>query len=645
MNKKLIVGILAVSATVGGIVAASKNDVAMTINGKDIKLSEFEYLYNKNKQQQLEEQTFDQYVDMFVLYKLKVADAEAAGIDTTASFLNEFRGYRDELANPYLRVQAVEDSLATESYSHMLEDVDVSHIMLTSDDPVTHSRSRQWYLADSLYNCVVAGEDIDMLARKYSVDPTRMQKGAHLGYITAGMTPYAFEKEAYNTPVGGVAKPFETQFGIHILKVNGRRNNRGQVLVEHIMKLVPRDASPSDRLKIKAKMDSIYNLVKNGGDFEAIAKEESDDPGSKREGGKLPWFGTGRMVPEFENTAYQLQKGEISGIIATQFGYHIIKKLDAKGIDSFEKVRPQILQSMSMDERSAMPQMKKIEELKHTYKYKLNAKNLAAVKKEMETAGTVDSAFIANHVANNKVLVTYLKKKITVGDVMKVLTRHRYQAMVPQAGYDLFERTLNAETESGILSAAKDNLEQTNPEFANLVNEYRDGLLLFEISNQRVWDKAVKDEDGLKAQFEKNRAKYAWDKPKFKGYLVQVSNDSVAALVKNRIATLGTDTLVTTLRKEFKKNIKIERVLVAQGENRLVDACEFAKDSSVKNNDDRYPIFFTYGGKIITAPEEYTDVRGQVIVDYQDYLEKEWLNEIKNKYPVKKNFDVLNAAK
>lgn len=645
MNKKLIVGILAVSATVGGIVAASKNDVAMTINGKDIKLSEFEYLYNKNKQQQLEEQTFDQYVDMFVLYKLKVADAEAAGIDTTASFLNEFRGYRDELANPYLRVQAVEDSLATESYSHMLEDVDVSHIMLTSDDPVTHSRSRQWHLADSLYNCVVAGEDIDMLARKYSVDPTRMQKGAHLGYITAGMTPYAFEKEAYNTPVGGVAKPFETQFGIHILKVNGRRNNRGQVLVEHIMKLVPRDASPSDRLKIKAKMDSIYNLVKNGGDFEAIAKEESDDPGSKREGGKLPWFGTGRMVPEFENTAYQLQKGEISGIIATQFGYHIIKKLDAKGIDSFEKVRPQILQSMSMDERSAMPQMKKIEELKHTYKYKLNAKNLAAVKKEMETAGTVDSAFIANRVANNKVLVTYLKKKITVGDVMKVLTRHRYQAMVPQAGYDLFERTLNAETESGILSAAKDNLEQTNPEFANLVNEYRDGLLLFEISNQRVWDKAVKDEDGLKAQFEKNRAKYAWDKPKFKGYLVQVSNDSVAALVKNRIATLGTDTLVTTLRKEFKKNIKIERVLVAQGENRLVDACEFAKDSSVKNNDDRYPIFFTYGGKIITAPEEYTDVRGQVIVDYQDYLEKEWLNEIKNKYPVKKNFDVLNAAK
>ena len=644
MNKKISLGLLFAVMTTGLVYAAVNDPVVMSVNGKDVKLSEFKYLYTKNKQQQLEQQSFDEYVTMFSNYKRKVAAAEDAGIDTTFSFKREFNNYQNELAAPYLKDAEVENRLEKEAYDRMQQERNLSYIMFTEDK----YGDRVMTLADSLYKCIKKGEDFNELAVKYSTDPAARQKNrGDMGWVAAAAgLPYAFEKVAYDTPKGDVCKPLDTSYGVFLIRVNDVRPAQGEVLCEHILKLIPKGASEAQKAKIKATMDSIRTVVVGGGDFEEIAKTESQDPGSKGRGGKLPWFCTGKMVPTFSEAAFALGKGEISPVIETSYGYHIIKKLDARPVEPFETAKKRISEQIQMDERAMMPRQAKVDELKKQYKYKANEKNLNALYKDLEKSAGLDSLFIATHLDSNKELATIGKEKITVGDEMKHLKQYGSQVYSTsfRQGKRVIGSRLNYDVSNKIIERAKSDLQTNNADYANLLNEYRDGLLLFEISNRNVWDKAAKDTEGLTALFESNRKKYTWASPKYKGFLIQAKNDTVAGLVRARLSEISTDTLVSALRKEFKRDIKVERVLVAQGENSLVDACEFTKTTTA-NPDDRYPVYFTYAGKIIAEPENMNDVRGQVVVDYQSILEKKWLEELQQKYPVTLYQKELEKAK
>lgn len=631
-------------ATLLPISMTAKNDpVVMTVNGKDVKLSEFEYLYNKNKQQQLEKQTFDKYVDMFVVYKLKVADAEAAGIDTTNAFINEFRRYRNDLANPYLEDETVEDKLAHEAYDRMKEDVEVSHIMYHLADPKTNSLSKPREFMDSIRNCILNGQDFAELAAKYSIDPSAKRNGGNMGYIKSGLTPYAFEYAAYNTPVGEISEVVESPYGLHLVKPTAKRASRGEVLVEHIMKLFPREATNAQKLELKQRIDSIYTLVKSGADFEEIAKKESDDRGSKTKGGLLPWFGTGQMVPEFETVSFELAKDSISKPFMTSYGYHIVKKLDSRGLPEFEKVKDQIIGTFVNDDRAAQPRLVKLQQLKDKYNYTVVESCKNEILSSIEKAGCLDSAVVAALENSETSVVTFGDRTIKVKDVAKKL-QNKTKFTVVQ-GKAVVERTINSIGDEAVIEYEKDMLEVNDSDYANLVNEYRDGLLLFEISNQKVWNKASADKEGLEEFFKKNVNKYIFEKPKFKGILVQVSNDSIADLVKAEVGKLGKDTLVKSLRKQFKRNIKVEKVLVAKGENKLIDAIGFSRNYDFENPDKKFPVYFVLDGRIIGIPEEASDVRGPVTVDYQNLLEQQWVKELRAKYPVKLNKRNLNKVK
>ena len=287
MKKGLLSLVIVLAAA--GIAQAKGNEspVLMTINGKPVTLSEFEYLYHKNNSQQVSTQPIDEYLQMFITYKQKVADAEAEGIDKSQAFQNEFEGYRRDLAEPYLRVQAVEDSLVNAIYDRMKEEVDVSHIMIASRGAEINPAEQKTRL-DSIRNAIIAGADFEQLARRFSIDRSVIRNGGHMGYITATKFPYTFEDAAYTTPVGQISPVIETPFGYHIVKVHNRRPARGQVLVEHILKLT-QGLPETEAAAKKAQIDSIATLLANGGDFEAIARQESEDPGSKREGGRLNW--------------------------------------------------------------------------------------------------------------------------------------------------------------------------------------------------------------------------------------------------------------------------------------------------------------------------------------------------------------------
>ena len=328
-NKWLLAALLAGNSWFGGG-ATDVDPVIMRVNNKDIHKSEFEYIYNKNSQQQIDHKSLDEYVTLFKNYKLKVAEAEAMGIDTTSAFKNELAGYREELAKPYLIDASVDDRLAHEAYDRMKEDVEVSHILIGLNARTPEDRAEAKKKAESVLAEIKAGEDFGMLAEKFSEDGSRQNKG-YLGFIRGGRTVYPFEKAAFALQAGEVSDIVETQFGYHIIKVHSRRPNPGEFLFSHIMILVPRGASDEVKAQKESEIRAIYEELKSGADFATMAKERSEDKASAVRGGELPWVSSGQFVKEFEDAAFALKnKGDITEPVLSPYGWHIIKLMDRR---------------------------------------------------------------------------------------------------------------------------------------------------------------------------------------------------------------------------------------------------------------------------------------------------------------------------
>lgn len=638
-TKVFILGLLVGTAL---IATAAKDPVLMKINGKDIKLSEFTYLYNKNNQQQVEKETLEQYVDRFITYKLKVADAEAAQIDTLRSFKKELDGYRQDLVHPFLEDTTVKTRLIQEQYDRMTKNVDIDHLMLPLGRDYADNKV-QLALADSLRACLKAGETWDSIVMKYSIDPSRQRNGGHYGYITSGVFPYSFEYAAFTTPVGEISQPIRTDFGLHLVRVNAVRPDEGQVRARHILRLFPRKKLISDAEKaaVKAKIDSIYELVKAGGNFEELAKEFSEDPGSARRGGDLGYFSRGRMVPEFENVSFKLANGEYSEPFETSYGWHIVQKVDQKVV-SFEEAKPQIEKKISMDERARMPQEAKIEEAKKQYNYAINPELDKYIAEQIASNGGYDSALVAKLRASEFTAFTYAQEKTPVSEVAKKLNPKSVLNNESAKGY--FMSLIDGVANEQVMQYYTENLINDNVDYRNLINEYRDGMLLFEISNRKVWEGAGKDTTGLNNYFLANKAKYKWTEPHFKGIILSAKSDSIMDAVKVDIAqNVQPDSLTGILHKKYTNNIKMERMVVAKGENKAADYIFFNGPELPASS--TYPKVMVLNGGIITEPETVNDVKGQVTSDYQDVLEKKWVEELKAKYPVVLNKKVLKQVK
>lgn len=640
MKAKLLISSLLLGAAILAI--AKEDPVLMTINGKDIKLSEFEYLYHKNNQQQVEKETLEQYVDRFVLYKQKVADAEAAGIDTTRLFINEFEGYKKDLATPYLTQDTTYHwQMVCEAYDRYKKEIDIDHFMMplgTTDAETQTMLNRM----DSIRTCILNGENWSILADKYSSDPSKQRNHGHYGYISACMFPYEFEDVVYSTPVGEVSKPFKTQFGVHMIRVKQVRD-RDDVHAAHILKLFPKDATEEQKNVCKAQIDSIYQLLLAGANFEELAKAESQD-GSARRGGDLGWFGRGRMVQPFEDISFNLADGAISEPFASQFGYHIVKKL-AHGYMSLNEMRDNIEMAISRDGRAALIQERRMSDLKAKYNYQVNPQLDAYLTKALTTNGKYDSTFVAQAIKDCTLpLFTYgNKQSMPVSALLEALNA-KTQIPDVQAAKDYIMSKVTPIAMNALNDYDSHQLVETNPEYRNLLNEYRDGMLLFEISNRRVWKAASKDTVGLEQYFAENRGKYLWDEPHFKGIILSAKSDSVMDLVKADIAKLrGADTLTDVLFNKYGNDIRMERMVVKKGENNLADYLAFHVGDKPERKG--YPEFMILEGGVISQPEEMSDVRGAVTSDYQDVLEQRWKEELAKKYPVKINKKVLKKVK
>jgi peptidyl-prolyl cis-trans isomerase SurA len=438
----------------------------------------------------------------------------------------------------------------------------------------------------------------------------------------------------------------ESPQGYHILKGGKHRAARGKVQAAHILKLT-QNLDEAGKTAAKTQIDSIYNVVKdNPALFADLATKKSDDRGSARQGGMLPLFGAGEMVEAFDSVAFALNDGEISKPFETQFGWHIIHKIDHKGIATRDQVKPVVLSRIAnpSDDRYKQVRNRQTASFEKKHKGSLNQKTLANLRGSLNANG-LDSLYFVKWTSAplaSSTLATVDGTNYTAGEFASSIKALR------QSDADVALSILNDNIDSwynGVLVSAEEaSLDKTVPEYHNLLKEYVDGSLLYEVSVRKVWDKAAKDTEGLNKYFNEHKSEYAWSEPHVKGYLVQATNDSVGEAVRLRASQLGADTLVNTIRKEFKKQAVIERVLVAKGSNAMVDNLMFG-GPAVEPAQANYKVYFLINPRLISVPEEVADVKGQVTSDYQNEFQAAWENELKRKYPVTVNEKVLKQVK
>lgn len=625
----------------------ANDPVLMKINGKPVHKSEFEYIYNKNNSNNaLDKKTLNEYVDLFVNFKLKVEEAKAQGIDTTKSFINELAGYRSQLTKPYLTDANVDESVLREAYERTKEDVEVSHILIRlSQNPMPNDTLEAWKKIQNIRKRLEK-EDFAKVAAEVSEDQMAAENKGYIGFITAFRTVYPFETVAYNTPVGKISAPVRTAFGYHIVKVHSRRKSPGEILVSHIMRFTEQ-GNDAKNAAAKQTIDSIYNLVKSGSDFGKLASELSEDRGSATRNGELPWFSTGRMVPEFETAAFALaNKGDVSKPIQSAYGWHIIKLLDQKALPTFEAARIDIENKVKRDERANLGQASFINKLKQEYAFQLNPKSVEDFYKLLEGKTLVDSVFLANVSALSGNLMSFANNTVSQKAFADYLKKNAYTDKL--SAKDIIDEKLQLFVNETILAYEDTQLEKKHDDFRFLMQEYHDGILLFEVSNNEVWEKASRDVEGLRKFFNANRNDYKWEKSHYKGRVIHCKDKATLKAARAIVKKSHPDSIDKYLRTRLNDSIqyvKIEKGLFVQGDNKAIDKFGFKVKKADFTPSDDYPYVFVVGKLLKNMPEDYTDVRGLVTADYQEYLEKEWIKYLRDKFKVEIFKDVLGTVK
>lgn len=644
--KSLFINLIAFFALSATMFLQAADPVLMKINGKPVLKSEFEYIYNKNNSNNsLDKKTLEEYVDLFVNFKLKVEEAEAQGIDTTKAFINELAGYRSQLTKPYLTDAKVDEQVLQEAYDRMKEDIEVSHILIRIPQSAAPADTLAAWKKINAIAKRLEKEDFAKVAKATSEDESAEQNGGYIGWISSFRTVYPFETVAYNTKVGTISKPVRTAFGYHIIKVQGRRNTLGEVLVSHIMRFTTQGDDAKNKAA-KATIDSIYTALKAGADFGKLASELSEDRGSATKNGELPWFGTGRMVPEFETAAFALKnKGDISAPIQSAYGWHIIKKLDSKSIDTYENMRADLEQKVKRDERANFGQKSFVAKLSKDYNLTVNTPNLDEFSKLLNNKSISDSVYLVEIAKLNKPLFSFANKKYSQNDFAIYLKNNNQNGNgVAGAIKDKFD----AFVEKELMAYEDSQLENKHDDFRFLINEYHDGILLFEVSNNEVWDKASKDTEGLSKYFSSHKSDYKWEKPHYKGRIIYCKDKETLKTAKSLVKNLHNDSIDKFLRNRLNDSIqyvKIEKGVFIQGENKAVDKYGFKLKKADYTPTEEYPYVFAIGKNLKYSPEDYSDVRGLVTADYQEYLEKEWIAALRKKYTVEIDQNVLKTVK
>ncbi|GIV43832.1 MAG: peptidyl-prolyl cis-trans isomerase [Bacteroidia bacterium] len=613
-------------------------------NGKTVSKADFEYIYQKNnggweKAKTHTQEQYREYLKLFITFRRKVMAAEDAGIDKTEGFQQEMQTYAKQLAQPYLVDRELLDKMIKEAYERSLQEVRASHLLIkiTSENPADTLKAYQKIMAirDSIVNKKIPFNE---MAKKYSEDPSAAMNEGDLGYFTAFDMVYPFEEAAYNTPVGQVSMPVRTPFGYHLIWVQDKKKNEGIKRAAHIIVRYGEQYTAKDSIQALQRINQVYEALKKGESFEKLASVYSDDPMTAKKGGDL---GTGFLLKEMQEVKHNLKNGEFSKPFKTAYGYHILKITDLTPIKTFEEAKNEIKNKVSRDGRAKLSEEKLIEKLKKQYQFTTNEKNLNdfynALKEDyMVAAYKGDSLpkemkeYILFSITNGKE-----KKDYKVLDFIVYLNSIR---RIPRGDkIELAKAEMKQFINKTLLDYEETQLPIKYEDYRRLFQEYRDGILLFSLTEREVWRKSMEDTVGLKAFYEKNKDQFQWTKERVKFKEYRCKNKESLEFIENLIHSgkpineIDSIAQATIKEGDFRMN---ESVFEKDASANIASLFQYKAGSTTPIREENGVFVLTYIVEFAQpGPKTYSEAKSECISKYQTELEKNWLDSLEKKYP------------
>lgn len=618
------------------------DETLFTVNGQPVTKEEFLYVYKKNnpgKETDFSKESLQEYLDLYINFKLKVAEARTLKIDTTEKVREELQKYGDQLIKSNFDKEVL-DPAAKKLYDRLQKERLVYHVMIKADAIKDSAAAMQ--KLNTARDRVLKGEDFGKVASEVSSDTSNKKDPGLVGWITANQIPDAdFENMVYNTPVGNVSQVFKTKFGYHFIKITQERAAQGTVTVEHILIKTPKNATAADIAKAQVKADSIYQLVKKGADFEDLAAQYSDDKGSANNGGKLEPFTTGKMVMPFQEAAFALKNpGDYSAPVQTAYGWHIIRLLEKKPIGTYDEMKDELKGKVERSPEYKTLRNDFVNRVKNTYRFTENADA------RNEFYATLDSSFIKNNwtmsraAGLNKVVFSIDKVNFTQNDLASYIELNQRSSRDKDMKQK-FEKIYMQALEQTLIEY---DLAARNIDFRRLMQEYRDGIPLFALLEQKVWSMAAKDTVGLEKYYDAHKTEYMWDE-RVDASVYTVSDPAILKEVKKLAEKNTADKdILSKYNNDSVSVVTITSNLFLMGQNSNVDKLnkKVGMGEDILNADGS--VTFVKINKVVPpAPKTLKEARGYVISNYQDYLEKQWILELHKKYPVSVNDAVFNS--
>ncbi|MFN3528554.1 MAG: peptidylprolyl isomerase [Bacteroidia bacterium] len=624
------------------------NRVLFSVNGDVVTAQEFMTVYNKNNYSQKAPTAADlqEYLDLYIRFKLKVQEAYANGLDTTTKFTRELANYRAQLAQPYLRDKESNAALLQEAYARTTTERRASHIMVRIEENAPAADSLAAYQkAVAIRERLMKGEDFASLARELSEDPSAKDNAGDLGFFSAFRMIYPFEDMAYKTKIGDISPVFRTQFGYHILKATDERPARGEIRVAHLMLVIKNTDNDSLRTNAERRARELYKKVQAGESFEQLVAQYSEDPSSASNQGLLPYFGTGRMVPEFEEAAFALQNdGDISAPILTPYGWHIIKRIDYRPVPAFEQAKGDLEARIARDSRANINKSRLIEKLKQEYKFTENIKARNQVFAGINEQDYRDNSWeMPEFKKQNELVFSFAEQSYRQRDLADYLKSQ--QGMIMSADFNIFlNRSYNKWIEEELLKYEDSRLEEKHDDFRLLMKEYREGILLFDLTDQMVWSKAVTDSAGLQAFFEANSASYMYNERLDADIFTAIDEKTAKSVRKAAGKKKNTnEKLQSATNKQNLLALKIKSGKFEKASQEVLDKIAWVPGLSPIVNHNGQFVFVRVREVLPPSVKPLNEIRGLVTSDYQQHLEREWLKELENKYKVIVNQETFNS--
>jgi peptidyl-prolyl cis-trans isomerase SurA len=528
------------------------NDILFSIDNNHVTTSEeFLKVYNKNLDliTDQSQKNIDNYLQLYIDYKIKVLEAYDKKYDENESYISELNKYSAQLASNYLFDKISQDSLLKEAYERTKKEINADHILIKIDQESADTLDIYNKLLS--YRSEFKNNKLEYLKKKYHNGKNVFVE--NLGYFSAFKMVYSFETKAYQTDINQVSMPFRSRFGFHIVKVNDIRNSLGQVTVGHIM--IFKNIKESE-----LTINSLYDSIVNGSNFESLAKKYSNDKKTSSLGGRLKPFTSGQLnsLP-FEKAAFELQEiGQISKPIQTKFGWHILKLYSKSKLKSFNELEPSLLKKIRNNSRSSVISNSFYNKLLKKYSVSYN-NDLTYFSNELSGADKDNPWVIPNNIEKNKLLFSFNNVNLNYLDFANYIVDNSLSnQLIYKPIKDLYKDFVN----KTLMDYYKKNLYTENENYRFVYNEYRDGLLLFDLMSNEVWNKAKEDTLALKKYYNNNKSLFVNVNKTIKPY------DQVSGEVISNYQLLFENKWINSLRekrtifidkkvlKRIKKNIK-----------------------------------------------------------------------------------------